>query len=952
MSPSRKSSSTHKCPNRSSDLSLNKPANGFDLNKSGQINDLEEAIELQRASLGLCSEGHPDLSGSLSDLAAILSTRYQQCERGEDLEEIIKLHQAALNLMPEDDPDRPMSLNNLGDSLRSRFEKNGRSQDLDAAIDLQQAAVDLEPEGQPSHPASLSNLAGNLRTRFNHRGMAEDLEEAIELDRVALELRPEGHPERSMSLNNLAGSLFTRSREHERIEDLNDAIDLHRAALKLRPRGHPDFSMSLNNLAVCLYSRFQFVGETEDLDEAVQLNQTASELHSKGHRLYTKSLTNAAHFLETGSSQYEKPEDLDKTVELYRAALELHPKEALLHPGRLSNLASSLRKRFEQHGRIEDIEEAINLHRLALELRPEGHPERSSSLTCLAYSLYARIEQRWCKEEFEECVELLKLAVTHRFSGATARLIAAKLWTSFALHHGHSSAFIAYKSTVSVLQHALSINPTLHEQHEFLLRDEIYSILTKRTASCAIGKDCLELAIEILEQGRGLLWSQLRDFRTPLDQLAETNKELVDNFMNVSRQLENLAKSRVELTATSTRDGGRSLRLYNEPGRKYFDELLKVKRELSTQQEGIINEIRGVPGFENFLEAMPFKLLQQAASEGPVIVVNFGITRSDALIILVYIFASISGKTHRQFGADSAEYDKELRGAMKMLWDRVVSKVVVKLKEHGIAEGSRIWWCPTFILSILPFHAAGPFEDEDGTWKYLLDKYISSYTPTLGALINARSGGSGGEPTVLVIGDTSLRSAKQEIRNIRNCGISTKLLVGKKVSRDAVVKDLREVTWVHFVCHGQLNQDPFDASFNLSDGGLTLLDIVQDNLPNAEFAFLSACHTAEQSHNGAHDEVLHLTAAMQFSGFRSVIGSMWELLDKDGPAFAKTVYEYMNNCEEGEVKYKRAAAGLRKAAIELKAREGIATERWVNLVNIGAELQQDYEKQNGIQTEQ
>lgn len=38
----------------------------------------------------------------------------------------------------------------------------------------------------------------------------------------------------------------------------------------------------------------------------------------------------------------------------------------------------------------------------------------------------------------------------------------------------------------------------------------------------------------------------------------------------------------------------------------------------------------------------------------------------------------------------------------------------------------------------LPFHAAGPYETEQG-WKYLLDEYISSYTPALQLLIAARA---------------------------------------------------------------------------------------------------------------------------------------------------------------------------------------------------------------------
>ena len=54
---------------------------------------------------------------------------------------------------------------------------------------------------------------------------------------------------------------------------------------------------------------------------------------------------------------------------------------------------------------------------------------------------------------------------------------------------------------------------------------------------------------------------------------------------------------------------------------------------------------------------------------------------------------------------------------------------------------------------------------------------------------------------------------------------------------------------------------------------------------------------------------------------------------------ARAIYDYMLNCDDSEEKYKRAAAGLRKAAIELKARareDHIRTERWVNLVHIGA----------------
>ena len=63
-------------------------------------------------------------------------------------------------------------------------------------------------------------------------------------------------------------------------------------------------------------------------------------------------------------------------------------------------------------------------------------------------------------------------------------------------------------------------------------------------------------------------------------------------------------------------------------------------------------------------------------------------------------------------------------------------------------------------------------------------------------------------------------------------------------------------------------------------------------MKNPEFAYLSACHTTVGDEKSP-DEVIHLTLAMQFVGFRSVIGTMWAVdkpsrLDHTRAAFALT----------------------------------------------------------------
>ena len=79
---------------------------------------------------------------------------------------------------------------------------------------------------------------------------------------------------------------------------------------------------------------------------------------------------------------------------------------------------------------------------------------------------------------------------------------------------------------------------------------------------------------------------------------------------------------------------------------------------------------------------------------------------------------------------------KHLAIFLRKLWDQIVSPIVDCLQTtHPPQSESRIWWSPTGKFSELPLHAAGPFRKGQ---RNLPDLYISSYTPTLTALIRAK----------------------------------------------------------------------------------------------------------------------------------------------------------------------------------------------------------------------
>ena len=263
---------------------------------------------------------------------------------------------------------------------------------------------------------------------------------------------------------------------------------------------------------------------------------------------------------------------------------------------------------------------------------------------------------------------------------------------------------------------------------------------------------------------------------------------------------------------------------------------------------------------------------------------------------------------------------KELAFFLRKLWDQIVSPIVDYLQTTHPSQ-SRIWWCPTAELSVLPLHAAGPYRKGQRNLPHL---YISSYTPTLSALIRARRRDSSDsaieQKRFIAIGQTNaageseLFSVGVELDNIGQCvdGLATFMRMdGEESCTARVVEELGKNEWVHLACHGLPNpKRPFESAFALHDGHFTIQRIIGCDLKNPEFAYLSACHTTVGDKESP-DEVIHLASAMQFVGFRSVIGTMWAVDDGETNKITSTFYKHMVD-ESGRLDHTRAAFALNK----------------------------------------
>ncbi|KAG2093352.1 CHAT domain-containing protein [Suillus discolor] len=118
----------------------------------------------------------------------------------------------------------------------------------------------------------------------------------------------------------------------------------------------------------------------------------------------------------------------------------------------------------------------------------------------------------------------------------------------------------------------------------------------------------------------------------------------------------------------------------------------------------------------------------------------------------------------------------------------------------------------------------------------------------------------------------------------------------------------------------------------MRDGPLMIKDIIRSNWQNPHFAFLSACHTTV-GHEKSPDESIHLAAAMQFSGFRSVIGSMWSLDDEVAQEVVSSFYDNLID-DSGRLDCTCAAMALHKAVKKLQ-RSDIPLEQQIVFVHIG-----------------
>ncbi|KAG2366420.1 CHAT domain-containing protein [Suillus spraguei] len=948
-----------------------------------EVRILDDAMNYFESVLDQCPVDHPDHAAALTNLAwARLQGYIHKDLRGIYI--ATSLLCDALTLRPRGHPDRPVSLYYLTEALIWRYSYHATTVDIfksaqlcyellplcsedtylrnmvigknvvdyvmracnslpidtsDEGIYLRRLILELCRLGNQINTSALEKLAKTVKTRFQKCDSFEDLDQNIQLCREVVSMCPEGHSNRVTYLINLAVSLHRRFDHQGKFHDLNEVIYLYEEALPLRPVGHESHDASLDGLGRALLARFNQSSGIDDINRATGLFRKALASCPPGRPNRDTRLNNLAAALITRHDKLHVGDDLDEAIDLCRQSLLLLKQDD--HPERhrnLFNLSMALCSRFAQTRKNEDVEEAIGLLQDSLVALPPLHPDRYFSYKWLKEAYLSRYRILPKAVDLSLAVDNFRLASKHPTQGFPERITEAIQWARHSEVYGHESALEAYQTCLDLFDNHVTRSSRCNVATAF---DGARS-LPINAASCAIRCNDLQQGVELEEHGRDQQWSLASRLRTPLDDLKSINIPLAHRLSELSERLSDAQNSAGSADRVAA---NRAAMMYER---------------LTTQWKAVVAEIRSLQGFSRFLLPPSYKVLQVAARHGPVIIFIASQYSCNAIIV------SASGEPHHVPFPSLALTDlemlkkhfanvirdtacmgaKESRTALiallRTIWDEVMSPIVNVLQHDlKLPSRSRIWLCPTAAFTSIPLHAAHPFRmnaDCSGRNLCLEDIYICSYTPTLSALIRAQHTMKTRRitPSFAAIGqdrpdagqDTVLAAVHSELELVHKhipSGVKFTHLSGDEATQAGALEALRCNTWDYEL--------PSNSHFAMRNKPLTLLDIMENDAPQAEFAFLSACHTA-RSDEKSPDEVIHLTAGLQFSGFKSVVGTLWEVDDVAKHVIVETFYENMfKDLDEGTMDCTKAAWALNKTTYAVKKK--VPLEQRISFIHIG-----------------
>lgn len=570
-------------------------------------------------------------------------------------------------------------------------------------------------------------------------------------------------------------------------------------------------------------------------------------------------------------------------------------------------------------GSAQTLDELIDALELLIRAIPEEDVHHRAVHRCgLGGALYYRRQGGGGPEDAHNAFVHLEYAATFEGLETNARIEAARIAAAAAASVDDRPA------AARMLRLAIDLLPRLVPRH--LSPSDHARLLTpmsglvSEAATGVLRAGDPEGALELLEQGRGLLIGRALDAR---DGTTEELRRIADAL-------------------ASSLDPPPAER---EPGEV---SVVDQRRELGRAWEREVARIRTLAGFEDYLRPLRLAELAPLAASGPLVTIVVSGSDANALLLTrdgvdVVSLSDLTSKGVDEmvdtfWGAlpfaelmpddDSAtvQAQEPLRKVLARLWDELAAPVLER-----VGPEERIWWVPTGLVAALPLHAAGHSGADS-----VLDRVVSSYTPTIKVLRAARSRTSGRSDTACVVtvadapGLPALPRTRDEAFEVMRRFPAVAQLDGPAATPEAVLAAVSESGWLHLACHATSNvRDPANCALHVHGGEVSAREVMAQRTSSGRLAYLSSCRTAMANGADVVDEMIHLGSAFQIAGFRHVVGTLWRVNDAKAAKAAKLFYRQVGSTED------YAPRALHDTVLRLRERYPLMPARWAPYVHLG-----------------
>lgn len=589
----------------------------------------------------------------------------------------------------------------------------------------------------------------------------------------------------------------------------------------------------------------------------------------------------------------------------------------------------------------------------------------------LAVALFYRYELQKDESDLAESYEhLFSLVSESSPLSKTVSIFTRYVCACLAARFCHRNGW--YDKSIVGFQHALDILPSIlffgREYREENMREGGATDLGIDGAACCLAGGQTITAIEMLEQGRTIAWRRNMHMRMSYSDLEKHHPGYACRLSQIGRSLARIAFPQANPLQSAHMQNFAIERLDSSIGSANTKVL---SLGLTERWDALVAEIRHLPGFEEFLRPTKFQQLQEAAKRGPVVIVNVSDYRSDAIAILCdgtecptpitvplgrnlyqeakfWVVKLVDGTrdmaTYYRYGGVKGGmsddfFERTILNRIRNFLKKAIVWPILDVVTRYFPNLRRVWWCPTGPLTFLPLHMITHTSNNK--------PFVPSYTTNIEALWRAQASLNlpTNTPKMVAISckdapnQTSLAGVEQELDVLRTIvpEPSLVMITDQEAKVETVLSALKSSSWTHMACHGvQDSVRPYNSCFSLSDGNLLASRIVAQEFPFADFAFLSACHTATGA-TQLSDEAMHLAASFQFVGFRAVVATMWAVDDEIAPLLVEEFYSqlFRNVNAYGTLPdATHTAEALFNAKVELMGR-GVPHRKLVPFIHIG-----------------